>query len=153
MFKEFRDFIMRGNVVDLAVGVIIGAAFTTVVDSLVNDIIMPPVGMALGRVDFSDLYINLSGGSYDSLSAAQEAGAATINYGMFLNSLISFLIVALVVFFVVKGINRMREGVPVGKEGEPEAEEPKTKQCPFCYTMIPYAAIRCPHCTSDLDAD
>lgn len=153
MLKEFRDFIMRGNVVDLAVGIIIGAAFTTVVDSLVNDIIMPPVGMALGGVDFANLYLNLSGGSYDSLAAAQEAGAATINYGLFLNNVITFLIVALAVFFVVKAVNRLREGVPVGKKASPDAEEPETKQCPYCYTMIPYAAIRCPHCTSDLGAD
>lgn len=151
MFKEFRDFIMRGNVVDLAIGIIIGAAFTTVVDSLVNDILMPPIGMLLGGVDFANLFINLSGGGYTSLAAAQEAGAATINYGVFLNSLISFLIVALAVFFIVKGINRMRESVPVGKKAEPEPEEEvKTKQCPFCYTMIPYEATRCPNCTSDL---
>ena len=122
MFDEFKKFIMRGNVLDLAVGIIIGAAFTTIVNSLVDDIIMPPIGLILGGVDFSEIYINLSGGEYASLAAAQEAGAATINIGLFINAVINFLIVAFAVFMVIRAVNRMEE---LGKRGEePEEEAP-----------------------------
>ena len=144
MLKEFREFAMRGSVVDLAVGVIIGGAFGAIVTSLVNDIIMPPIGVLLGNVDFTDLFINLSGGSYPSLAAAQEAGAATINYGVFINTIINFLIVALALFFVIRGMNSMQK-----KEEEAPAE-PTTKECPHCFTEIPLKATRCPHCTSEL---
>jgi large conductance mechanosensitive channel len=144
MLEEFRKFIMRGSVVDLAVGVIIGGAFGKIVSSLVNDVIMPPIGLLLGRVDFSDLFINLSGKPYDSLAAAQAAGAATINYGLFINTVIEFLIVALVLFVVIKQVNRLQ----TKKEAAPAA--PTTKECPFCFTTIPIQAKRCPNCTSQL---
>lgn len=142
MLKEFRTFIMRGNMVDLAIGVIIGGAFGAIVNSLVNDILMPPIGLLLGKVDFSNLYVALDGKSYATLAQAQELGAPTLNYGLFINTLINFLIVGLVIFFVVKGINRMQEPVPV--------PVPTTKTCLFCATEIPLAAKRCPHCTSEL---
>jgi len=150
MFKEFKEFAVKGNVVDMAVGIIIGAAFGTVVKSLVADILMPPIGMLLGNVDFSNLFIVLKSGAaaagpYASLAAAQEAGAVTINYGMFINTIISFLIVGFAVFFLVKGINRLKR-----KEEEAPPAEPDTKECPFCFTMIPIKATRCPHCTSEL---
>jgi large conductance mechanosensitive channel len=144
MLEEFRKFIMRGSVVDLAVGVIIGGAFGKIVSSLVNDVIMPPIGLLVGRVDFSDLFINLSGKPYDSLAAAQAAGAATINYGLFINTVIEFLIVALVLFVVIKQVNRLQ----TKKEAAPAA--PTTKECPFCFTTIPIQAKRCPNCTSQL---
>jgi len=145
MFNEFKEFAMRGNMIDLAVGIIIGAAFSGVVNSLVNDIIMPPIGRLLGGVDFSDLYINLSGGHYDSLQAAKDAGAATLNYGLFINTLINFLIVALAVFLLIRAINQLK--------GKPEEApvEPTTKECPYCRTIIPLAATRCPACTSQLE--
>ena len=142
MLKEFREFIARGNVIDLAVGVVIGAAFGKIVDSLVKDIIMPPVGLLLGKVDFSNLFIDLSGTGYASLKEAQEAGAATVNYGLFINRLISFLIVAFAVFLVIKQINRFRRA--------PAAPAPDAKACSYCSMMIPIAATRCPHCTSQL---
>lgn len=146
MWKEFKEFIMRGNVVDLAIGIIIGGAFGKIVTSFVNDIIMPPIGMILGKVDFANLYINLSGGKYDSLSAAQEAGAVTINYGAFINTVIDFLIVALVIFLVIRALNRMHK-----KEAKKEeTPAPTTKKCPFCYTEIHIDATRCPACTSTL---
>jgi len=150
MLKEFKEFAVKGNVVDMAVGIIIGAAFCTVVKSLVADILMPPIGMLLGNVDFSNLFIVLKSGAaaagpYASLAAAQEAGAVTINYGMFINTIISFLIVGFAVFFLVKGINRLK-----CKEEEAPPAEPDTKECPFCFTMIPIKATRCPHCTSEL---
>jgi len=145
MFKEFKEFIMRGNVLDLAVGIIIGAAFGTIVNSLVKDIIMPPIGLLLGKVNFADLYINLSGGTYASLADAKAAGAATLNYGLFINAIIDFLIIAIVIFFVVKGINQLK------RKPEPApAAEPTTKECPFCFTSIPIKAVRCPNCTSQL---
>jgi len=144
MIKEFRDFIMRGNVLDLAVAVIIGGAFGKIVTSFVNDIIMPPIGLILGNVDFSNLFINLSSQNYDSLAAAQEAGAPTINYGLFLNTVIDFLIVALVIFLVIKAFNSLHK-----KEASAPAE-PTTKQCAYCFTEIPIKATRCPHCTSQL---
>ncbi len=143
MLKEFRDFAIKGNVLDMAVGIIIGAAFGQIVNSFVEDIIMPPIGLLLGKVDFSELFLNLSGTSYDSLSAAKAAGAATINYGVFLNNIISFLIVALAVFLLVKTVNALR------LQAEAAAESTE-KPCPFCATDIPVAATRCPHCTSEL---
>jgi large conductance mechanosensitive channel len=144
MIKEFKAFIMKGNVLDLAIGVIIGGAFGKIVSSLVTDVLMPPLGMLLGKVDFSSLYINLGGGSYPSLAEAQKAGAATLNYGLFLNNIINFLIIALVIFLIIKQVNRLKKS-PV----EPAAE-PTTKECPFCKTSIAIKAIRCPNCTSQL---
>ena len=138
MLKEFREFASRGNVVDLAVGVIIGAAFGKIVTSVVNDIIMPPIGMVLGRVNFADLFVALDRGSYPSLAAAKAAGAPTINYGLFMNSVIEFLIVAFVVFLLVRQINRLRGPAPVED----------ARECPFCLSKIPRKATRCAHCTS-----
>ncbi len=144
MAQEFKKFIARGNVMDLAIGIIIGAAFNQIVQSLVNDIIMPPIGLLVGRVDFSELYINLSTQSYDSFAQAQAAGAPTINYGIFINSVIEFLIVAFAVFLLVRQINKLHR--------EPPAP-PSTKNCPMCFTAIPIKAVRCPNCTSELTAD
>jgi len=143
MLKEFKEFAMRGNVVDLAVGVIIGAAFGKIVASLVDDVIMPPIGRLLGHVDFSSLFINLSDKSYESLAAAKAAGAPTLNYGLFLNTVINFLIVAFVVFIVVQQMNRL-----IKKEAP--AAPPTTKDCPQCAMAIPLAAKRCGHCTAQL---
>ena len=151
MLKEFRDFAFRGNVIDLAVGIIIGAAFNSVVTSFVNDIVMAPLGVLLGKVDFSEYYINLSGEDYASLAEAQAAGAATINYGLFLGSVISFLITALAVFLLVRAVMRAQEAVPTKGAPEEAPEEPETKQCPYCFTMVPYKAIRCPNCTTRYD--
>ena len=142
MWKEFKEFILRGNVMDLAVGIVIGAAFGAIVNSLVKDIIMPPIGLLLGKINFTDLFINLSGTPYASLKAAQDAGAATINYGLFINTIINFIIVALAIFLVVKAVNRMRKPAPVAA--------PTTKECPHCFTEIPLKATRCPNCTSEL---
>ena len=144
MFKEFKEFIMRGNVLDLAVGIIIGAAFGKIITSLVGDILMPPLGLILGKVDFSSLFLNISGKSYDSLAAAKAAGAPTINYGVFLNSVIDFLIVAFAIFLLIRMVNRWNKPAP--------AASPKTKDCPYCATAIPIAAKRCPNCTSELPA-
>jgi large conductance mechanosensitive channel len=141
MLKEFREFISRGNVVDLAVGIVIGTAFGRIVHSFVEDILMPPVGLLLGRVHFSGLFIDLSGKGYPSLEAARQAGAPTLNYGLFLNSIISFLIIAWAVFLVVKATNKIRGAA---------AQETTQKECPFCCSSIPLAARRCPHCTSEL---
>jgi large conductance mechanosensitive channel len=143
MLKEFKAFAARGNVIDLAVGVIIGAAFGKVVTSLVNDVVMPPIGLAIGKVDFRNLYIALNGQTYASLAEAQKAGAPTINYGVFFNTVLEFLIVAFVVFLLVRQINRMMPPPPTAP-----ADPPKT--CPFCASQIPVAAKRCPFCTSDL---
>ena len=140
MWQEFKDFIMRGNVVDMAIGIIIGAAFGAVVKSLVDDIIMPPIGLLLGGVDFANLFITLGPGEYATLAEAKEAGAATINYGLFLSSVISFLIVAVVVFVIIRAVNRM------SKEEEAPAE-PTTKKCPECLSEIPIEATRCAYCT------
>ncbi len=143
MLKEFKEFAMRGNVMDLAVGVIIGAAFGKIVTSLVEDVLMPPIGQLVGKVDFSGLFISLSGKPYDTLKAAKEAGVATLNYGIFLNNVINFLIVAFVVFLVVQQMNRLtRKPAP--------AVVPTTKDCPQCAMPIPLAAKRCGHCTSQL---
>ena len=144
MLKEFRDFAMRGNVLDLAVGFIMGAAFGKIVTSLVSDIIMPPIGLVLGKVDFANLYVNLSGKDYDSLADAKKAGAATINYGLFLNNILDFLIVAFAVFLLVKQVNRFLPKPPPPPPAVP------TKACTYCTTVIPAAATRCPHCTSEL---
>ena len=150
MFKEFKEFAMRGNVVDMAVGIIIGGAFGTIVKSLVSDVIMPPIGLLLGGVDFSNLFLVAKQGSpagpYAALADAQAAGAVSINYGLFINSVVSFLIVAFAVFFLIKAINSMQ------REQEQPAAEPTTKSCPFCATEIPIKATRCPHCTSELAA-
>ena len=144
MFKEFKAFIMRGNVVDLAVGVIIGAAFGRIVTSLVNDIIMPPIGLALGGVSFADLFISLNGQHYAKLADAQAAAAPTINYGLFINTVIDFLIVAFVIFLVVRAIQRLLPPPP------PPADT--TRDCPYCATKIPKVAVRCPNCTSQVEA-
>ena len=142
MLKEFKAFVMRGNVLDLAVAVIIGAAFGRIITSLVNDIIMPPIGILLGKVDFSNLFIDLSGASHPTIAAAKAAGAATINYGIFLNTIIDFLIVAFVIFLVIRQANRFKKPAP--------AAAPVTKDCTYCYTNIPLQATRCPNCTSQL---
>ena len=143
MWKEFRDFAMRGNVVDLAIGIIIGAAFGKIVTSLVNDILMPPIGIILGKVDFSNLFINLSGKPYASLADAKSAGAATINYGLFINNIIDFIIVAFAVFLLVRQVNRLTR--------KPETVvAPMTKECPYCASTIALKATRCPNCTSEL---
>jgi large conductance mechanosensitive channel len=144
MVKEFKEFIMRGNVVDLAVAVIIGGAFGKIVTSFVNDIVMPPIGLLLGKVDFSNLYINLSGVTYKSLAEAKAAGAPTINYGVFLNATLDFVIVGLAIFLMVRGVNKL-------KRPEPPAA-PKTKECPYCFSNVPVKATRCPQCTSELKA-
>ena len=142
MLKEFKEFVMRGNVLDLAVAVIIGGAFGKIITSFVNDILMPPIGLLLGGVDFSNLFISLNGKSYPSLADAIAAGVPTLNYGIFINTVIDFLIVAFVIFFVVRTANRMKKPAP--------AAAPTTKECPFCFTSIPLKATRCPNCTSQL---
>jgi len=141
MLEEFKKFAMRGNVIDLAVGFIMGGAFGAIVSSLVNDIIMPPIGMILGRVDFKSLFIDLSGQGFKSLEEARKAGAATINYGVFINTVINFLIVAFALFLLIRAINRI-----TAKPAPP----PTTKDCPYCLSAIPIKATRCPHCTSQL---
>jgi len=145
MFKEFKEFALRGNVVDMAVGIVIGAAFGTIVKSFVSDILMPPIGLLLGNVDFSNLFIVLQGGEsgpFATIADAQAAGAVTLNYGLFVNTVISFIIIALAVFMVIKSLNRLKRA-----EDAP-ATEPATKDCPFCFTTIPINAKRCPNCTS-----
>jgi large conductance mechanosensitive channel len=144
MLKEFKEFIMRGNVVDLAVGIIIGGAFGKIVSSLVNDVLMPPIGKLMGGIDFSGLFINLSGSEYPSLAAAKAAGAATINYGMFINTVIDFIIVAAAIFILIKQVNRLKRPV--------EVAAPTTKACPYCLSAVPIKATRCPACTSELKA-
>lgn len=144
MMTEFRRFVARGNVFDLAVGIVIGAAFTSVVNSFVQDILMPPLGLVTGGVDFSNLYINLGDENYPSFAAAVEAGAPTLNYGQFINNVIIFLIVTFAVFLLVRGYNRLRE------ERESVPAEPTDKDCPYCRFTIPLAATRCAHCTSEL---
>lgn len=142
MFKEFKEFAVKGNVIDLAVGLVIGAAFGKIVSSFVADILMPPIGLALGKVDFSNLYLNLSGTAYPSLAEAKKAGAPTLNYGLFMNNVIDFLIVAFAIFLVVKAVNKMKT--------QPAAATPNTKACPQCASNVPLAAKRCPFCTSQI---
>jgi large conductance mechanosensitive channel len=141
MFKEFKEFAMRGNVIDLAIGIVIGAAFGKIVASFVSDILMPPIGLLLGNVDFSNLFINLGVGDYDSLATAQAAGAATLNYGLFLNTIINFIIIAFAIYLLVSQINRFKRK---------QVEGPTNKECPYCVTTIPLKATRCPSCTSEL---
>jgi len=142
MLKEFKEFIMKGNVLDMAIGIIMGTAFGAIVKSLVDDIIMPPIGRLLGNINFADLFINLTGKAYPSLKAAKDAGAATINYGLFLNTVINFIIIAFVIFLLVRQVNRMRR--------EPAPAAPTTKECQYCLSAIPIKATRCPNCTSQL---
>jgi large conductance mechanosensitive channel len=149
MFKDFKEFAMRGSVVDMAVGIVIGAAFGTIVKSFVDDVLMPPIGLLLGNVDFSNLFITLKDGAkaagpYASLVAAKAAGAVTLNLGLFINTVISFVIIAFAVFLVIKGLNRLK------KEEVAAPAEPTTKECPFCLSTIALKATRCPHCTSEL---
>jgi large conductance mechanosensitive channel len=151
MLKDFKEFVMRGNVVDMAVGIVIGAAFGTIVKSFVDDVLMPPIGLLLGNVDFSNLFLTLkegakAAGPYASLAAAKAAGAVTLNLGIFINTIISFIIIAFAVFLLIKGINRMK------REKEAPPAEATTKECPFCFATIPIKATRCPHCTSQLTA-
>ncbi len=143
MLKEFKEFAMRGSLLDLAMGIVLGAAFGRIITSFVNDILMPPVGLLLGGLDFASLFITLRGGPFPSVAAAKAAGAPTINYGIFLNAVIDFVVVAFVLFLVVRQINRMRR--------EPVAA-PNTRPCPFCLSTIPLGALRCPYCTSELKA-
>jgi large conductance mechanosensitive channel len=142
MLSEFKEFAMKGSVLDLAIGIIIGAAFGKIVTSLVNDIIMPPIGMLMGGINFADMFYSLNGKTYENLAAAQAAAAPTINYGTFINVIIEFLIIAFVIFMLVKQINKLKR--------KPEAAPANTKDCPYCKENIPLAAVRCPHCTSDL---
>lgn len=148
MLKEFKVFAMRGNVVDMAVGIVIGAAFGGIVKSLVADVLMPPIGLLLGNVDFADLFVVLKEGTtpgpFATLAAAKAAGAVTLNFGLLINTVVNFLIVALAIFFVVRGINRLK------KQEEAPAAEPTTKECPQCFSSIPIRAVRCAHCTSEL---
>jgi large conductance mechanosensitive channel len=145
MLKEFRDFAVKGNVIDLAVAVIMGGAFGPIVTSLVNDIIMPPIGLILGKVDFKDLFLNLGGQTYTSLAAAKEAAAPVIAYGSFLNTVINFLIVSFAIFLLVKQVNRLKKPAPA-------PPPPSTKECPYCISAVPLKATRCGHCTSELKA-
>ena len=142
MLNEFKTFIVRGNMIDLAVGIVIGAAFTTVVGSFVNDLLMPPIGLLLGKVDFANLFVTLGGGSFPTVAAAKAAGVPTLNYGLFINSIINLLIVGFAVFLVVKNVNRLRGPEPVAA--------PTTRECPACTSQIPLRARRCPHCTSEV---
>jgi large conductance mechanosensitive channel len=148
VIKEFKEFALRGSVLDMAVGIIIGAAFGAIVSSLVSDVLMPPFGLLLGRVDFSNLYAVLAAGKvtgpYASLAAAQQAGAVTLNYGLFINRIISFVIVAFALFLMIRSMNRMK------RKADVVPAEPTTKECPFCFTQIPIKAVRCPHCTTEL---
>jgi large conductance mechanosensitive channel len=142
MLKEFKEFAMRGSVIDLAVGVIIGGAFGKIITSFVNDVLMPPFGLLLGRVDFSNLFLSLNGQAYKTIADAQAAGAPTLNYGLFLNATIDFLIVAFIIFLFIRTLNRMQKPAP--------APSPTTKDCPYCFSAIPIKATRCPQCTSQL---
>lgn len=146
MFKEFKEFAMRGNVLDMAVGIIIGAAFGKIITSFVEDLLMPPLGLLIGKVDFSNLFVNLTEKSFESLAAAKAAGAATINYGIFFNHVINFLIVAFAIFLLIKQVNRLKREAPAA----PAA--PNTKDCPYCFSSIALKATRCAHCTAELRA-
>ncbi len=151
MLKEFREFITRGNAVDIAVGLIIGAAFGAIVGSLVTDVLMPPIGLALGKVDFGNLFVVLKSGAipgpYVSVAAAKQAGAVTLNYGVFINTIVSFLIIALAVFMVIRQFNKLR------KKAEAPAAAPTTKECPYCLSAVAIKATRCPFCTSTLKVE
>ncbi|RME19228.1 MAG: large-conductance mechanosensitive channel protein MscL [Candidatus Zixiibacteriota bacterium] len=149
MIKEFKEFAVKGNVIDMAVGIVIGAAFGAIVKSFVADVIMPPIGLLLGNVDFSNLFIVLKdaaegAGGYKTLAEAHAAGAVTLNYGQFINTIISFLIIAFAIFIVIKNVNRLKKAEPV------PVTEPTTKECPYCFSTIPIKAVKCPHCTSSL---
>ncbi|HSD50307.1 MAG TPA: large conductance mechanosensitive channel protein MscL [Candidatus Methylomirabilis sp.] len=144
MLKEFKEFAMRGNVLDMAVGIVIGAAFGKIVAVFVSDVLMPPIGLLLGKVDFSNLFINLSGKPVSSLAEAKAAGAATINYGLFLNTVIDFLIVAFAIFLLIRQVNRLK------RQPEPAPVVATTKDCPYCLSSVALKATRCPHCTSEL---
>jgi large conductance mechanosensitive channel len=147
MLKEFKDFAMKGNVMDMAIGIIIGAAFGKIVSSFVADVLMPPLGLLMGGVDFSNKFFTLSGGAFETLEAAKKAGAVTVNYGVFVNAVIDFVIVAFAIFIMVKWINKLKR--------QPEAAPPpppNTKDCPYCLSTVPIKATRCAHCTSDLKA-
>jgi large conductance mechanosensitive channel len=144
MLNEFKAFALRGNVVDLAIGVIIGSSFGAIVSSLVNDVVMPPIGLLLAKVDFANLFIDLSGKGFPSVAAAKAAGAATLNYGAFINTLINFIIVAFVIFLLVRAINKLK------RPAEVKPAAPSTKECPYCISAIPLRATRCPNCTSEL---
>ena len=141
---EFKEFAMKGSVLDMAIGIVIGVAFGNVVNSLVKDVIMPPIGLLLGKADFANMFVSLNGVHYDTLAAAQAAGAPTINYGTFINSVITFLIIAFVVFLLVRQVNAMKR--------KPMPPAPNTKDCPYCKENIPLTAVRCPHCTSEIGA-
>jgi len=144
MLKEFKEFAMRGSVLDMAVGIVIGAAFGKIITSFVGDVLMPPIGVILGKVDFSNLFLNLSGKSYSTIAEAKAAGAATLNYGIFINTVIDFLIVAFMIFLLVRQVNRWKTPAP--------APMPVTKDCPYCCSAIPTKATRCPNCTSEVRA-
>jgi len=146
MLKDFRDFAMRGNVLDMAVGIVLGASFGGIVTSLVNDVLMPPIGLLLGRVDFSNLFLNLTRRHFETVAAAKAAGAATLNYGIFLNTVINFVIVSFAIFLLVRQVNKLRAPAPV-------PAVPALKPCAYCCSQIPLAATRCPHCTSQLKAE
>jgi large conductance mechanosensitive channel len=151
MFKEFKEFAMKGNVVDMAVGIVIGAAFGAIVGSFVADVLMPPIGLLLGHVDFANLFVVLKSGAmpgpYGTVAAAKQAGAVTLNYGVFINTIISFLIIAFAIFLVIKQINKLK------KAPAPAPAVPTTKECPYCFSVIPIKATRCPACTSPLKAE
>jgi large conductance mechanosensitive channel len=142
MLKEFKEFAVKGNMLDLAIGIILGTAFGAIVKSLVEDIIMPPIGLLLGHIDFTNLFLDLSGKAFPTLKAAKDAGAATINYGLFINTVINFVIVAFVIFLLIRQINRMKK--------QPAPAAPNTKECQYCLSAIPLKATRCPNCTSQL---
>lgn len=148
MLKEFKEFAMRGNVLDMAIGIIIGAAFGAIIKSLVSDILMPPIGLLLGNVDFSNLFLVLKDGAaagpYASLDIAREAGAVTVNYGMFINTVINFLIVAFAIFLVIRNVNKLK------RQEEAPVAEPTTRECPYCYSTIPIKAVKCAYCTTEL---
>ncbi len=148
MWEDFKEFVARGNVMDMAVGIIVGAAFSAIVNSLVADVIMPPIGLLLSDVDFGNLFVVLqqgaTAGPYATLADAQAAGAVTLNYGLFINTIINFLIVAFVIFLIIRGVNRLK------REEEAPPAEPTTKECPYCLSKIPIKATRCPHCTSEI---
>jgi len=146
MFKEFKEFAMKGNVLDMAVGIIIGAAFGKIITSFVGDVLMPPLGLLLGKMDFSSLFVNLSGTDYPTLAAAKEAGAATLNYGTFINTIIDFIIVVFAIFLLVRQVNKLK------RQPEVAPASPTTKDCPYCFSAVALKATRCPNCTSSLTA-